>query len=828
MRARLLVVVGGSLLAAGCGGGGGGGSGGTKRTVVFPHALEVSGRCVRVAVGDVDGDGLMDMCVHEEDTASVEVLLSTRVRESPTLQSKGQTSFRESPSLPGRPPRFARGADAYETHQHVFVWDSTADLCLGDLDRDGRPDLVVAGGSAMRVGICPGDPTSPGRFSPMVTIDCPAHCDRVAVGDVNGDGRPDLVCLDETSGRLMLLLQNSAPLSFTVDTSPPTVGACFGLVLADLDGDGKLDCVTNRPDADVVTLWTWTTGVLAPRDVATGQATGRCMAVGDVDGDGRLDVCVLGEGGTDLVCLHQRTSQPGTFDPEVSPLGIAVDEQGVHVCVPAVQRRRGVVSGCGGGNACVVDDAGQEVAGIAIKEQGVRIAAMCVTQPGLCLGDFDGDGALDLCAMTPGQDDVVFAYGLREPPTRRFEAAQRSGFASPTLGRMCACADLDQDGRMDCVTCDATGHLVNPLYTDHDGIGANPIFENRPLDTTRSLRQVAAADLDGDGRADLVAATDSGLEVRFADPASPSGFKQPVTVSGGSSFLSVAVGDLNGDGKPDLVACSPAIILVLTQDSAAPGGFALLGTLPSPTGTFRFATVGDMDADGHLDVVCIRESPTRASVGRNTGGGTFAPLVDFDCAVDAVRCCVADGDGDGDLDAFFCSPGGCTVVRQIAPFLWDKPELLGLMTGIWIAAGDVNGDGLCDVCASGAGGCECAVQFRESPTLPSRFLPAAALSTEACGGLSLGDFDGDGRVDCCFVLCASGECVCVPADPDAGSAPTVRLNGLPPGEPVIGTLCASGDLDGDGDVDLLLSAPQLGSVGSTFAVWPHMHQTATH
>ena len=116
----------------------------------------------------------------------------------------------------------------------------------------------------------------------------------------------------------------------------------------------------------------------------------------------------------------------------------------------------------------------------------------------------------------------------------------------------------------------------------------------------------------------------------------------------------------------------------------------------------------------------------------------------------------------------------------------------------------MNGDGRADVVTCGGGGVLVALQSAE---VSGRFLPSYALSLEACGGLDLCDVDRDGRLDACFVETATGLLRCFNADPDGDSPEAIRLNGLPPGTPIEGTLVVVADTDGDGRPDVWTSAP---------------------
>ena len=203
----------------------------------------------------------------------------------------------------------------------------------------------------------------------------------------------------------------------------------------------------------------------------------------------------------------------------------------------------------------------------------------------------------------------------------------------------------------------------------------------------------------------------------------------------------------------------------------------------------------------------VRESPSKASLGRGNGNGTFTQLPDLATGVASPSdCAVADLNGDGRLDIVMCGTDSCAVLLHdpVAPASFLPPEPLLLQRGVRVAAADLDGDGRCDIVTCGADGCEVALQ---SPSTRGRFLPSFALSTEHCGGLAIGDVNGDGIPDCCWVEVDTGLLRCENADPDDDSPPAVRLNGLPPGVPVTGTILLEADTDGDGAPEIWVACP---------------------
>jgi hypothetical protein len=791
-----------ALVASGCGSGGGQ-EPDLRRTHVIPHVFEQKGRVHGVAVADFTGDGIPDMAVLDRSTASITLMGSTALRESPTRPSQS-------------PPKLVRGEGSTLPFSHVFVWDSAADLGGGDLDGDGLADLFVASGPRQTVDVFQGvsRPLGTQRYHEWRWrggLSVASHADRVAVGDVNGDGRCDIVTLDESTGQAHVMLQDpAAPFSFFVGNDPPAVGACRGLVLADVDRDGDLDLITNREAADAIALvlqggasgW-------AIRESPTRRSTGRSLAVGDVNGDGWCDLVTLTEGGTSVVCLTQRTDGSLVFDDTDSPLGLAVDESGS----PVVQLG--------------LDVTGASLLPLASGQRGSPGERRGVCQSGVCLADLDHDGVLD-AIVNPGSGDPDFdllvAYGFRESPTRRespsrfstVERLSRSGLReSPTLpskGRLGAVADVDQDGRMDLITGDPDFDLLRVLYSDPGTGQSSPLYQERLRVTpTSQTTGVVVVDVDRDGAPDLVTSSRTSLDLHWGDPTSPGSFAPAEQLYPGLAMAAVAVGDVDRDGCPDIVFADQAVIGCIRRDPSAPRGFFPPSFAPqlAPAANVRALALGDVDGDGILDLLAARDAAPGAALFRGAGTGDFPFLMALDLPVGSPRdCALADVDGDGRLDVLACGDDGAAVVRQTVPagaVAYDVPQPLARMGGVRVAAGDLDGDGRCDVAVSGDQGLVVALQSPLDD--PGDFQESYAVSPPACGGLAVCDLDRDGRLDVVSVDQATGAIFGGSGDPDFDLLRVVSLNGLPPGEPVIRYRVAIGDLDGDGYPDIVATGP---------------------
>src|SRR5258708_4331904 len=174
-----------------------------------------------------------------------------------------------------------------------------------------------------------------------------------------------------------------------------------------------------------------------------------------------------------------------------------------------------------------------------------------------------------------------------------------------------------------------------------------------------------AADVDGDGRPDLVVANagDHTVSVRLADPARP-GFFLPALVlsTPGRIPLDVAGGDLNGDGLTDIVVAAsfdasagmipPAPSVMVFHQISPPTPNAVQFAPPvtyTVGGEPQAVTVADLDGNGSADIAVATTADT-VSVLLQTAAGVIASAVDYPTGVQPVAIKAADLDGDGKLD----------------------------------------------------------------------------------------------------------------------------------------------------------------------------------
>jgi hypothetical protein len=196
------------------------------------------------------------------------------------------------------------------------------DVGVGDVDGDGRTDLVLAAYDGVAVfhqnGI--------GGFDPVIFLGAGLRPQGVGIADVDGDGHVDIVVANAgnapaggTGGASVTLLRQPSPGNFTA-TSIAVADGARRVAIADLNGDGIPDIAVvslvyqsqTTPSRITVLLQSATNrGLLTSSGVYDGPYSGNFIAVGDLDADGLNDI-VVNDG---PVVLMQRAGSPGTFDP---------------------------------------------------------------------------------------------------------------------------------------------------------------------------------------------------------------------------------------------------------------------------------------------------------------------------------------------------------------------------------------------------------------------------------------------------------------------------------------------------------------------------------
>jgi hypothetical protein len=325
-----------------------------------------------VATGDLNGDGKLDLVLTAYPYGSVSILLGN-----------GDGTF--------------QGAGTY------FSGGAANSVVVADLNEDGHPDLVVANGGGDRgsLGVLLGN--GDGTFQSTVNYDSGGYEARsVAVGDLNRDGHLDLVvanCSPDYSnacngvGRVGVLLGNGdGTFQLPVAYTSGGTGA-NSVAIADFNGDGKLDVVVASTCADPRNCMTGTVGVLYGNGNGTLQLPivypggGEGLAVGDLNADGKPDIVTpvsillnMGDG---------TFAPPVSYDPGGGSLSCAItDVNGdsrPDLIVPLVQGNDGngkVAVLLGNGNGTIQPPLTFDSGGF-----GARSVA---------IADFNGDGRLDV------------------------------------------------------------------------------------------------------------------------------------------------------------------------------------------------------------------------------------------------------------------------------------------------------------------------------------------------------------------------------------------------------------------------------------------------
>ena len=673
------------------------------KTVIATSRMEFTTDC---ALGDVDGDGALDLVV-------------------PDGSDGRNLLWFKNPFTKGSKNCVANWA----RNEIGAIGGWGKDVELADFDHDGRLDVATRSPDKVMVFF----QTAPNVWTRVELPNVPLGEEGMASGDIDGDGYVDLVVFGawvRNPGKDMAKVGKNWKV-YPIGTVSPA----FKADVADIDGDGKMDVVFSSSEHTADVAWfgaangdptgPWVGHVIFPQ-----LERGHTLQVADINGDGHNDV-FAGQ-------MHTSKDKRLMVAINLDGKGLAwrrkvIGRTGLHdgVTVDVNKDGRPDIFGANWtGNPPV--RLWQQVAPEKEEKQGILSTdfwtTIAVTRKhertfGLGFGDVNGDGRADIVSgayvyLNPGGDlsgewtqialpDGMQAFGaLRvtdhpladviaqrsagdkidlfwlEPAdsTLKSWTAHKIGTvpkASHNLGAQgYRIADIVPGGKPE-VAISSGGGIY---YFEVPAHPASDPWPRTHVSGNPSDEGFAIMDIDGDGLPDIAATTGESKHVEWYRNPGKSGAAWTAHRAGEMQESvypdRVALADLNGDGLPDIIAteengqASGAKTYWWEHPKSLDGDPAWKRHLLTTQATTHGLDVADINHDGTLDLVTgEHRGDKRTILWLNDGQGHFTPQEIAHGLESHMGSRFYDLDGDGDLD--------------VVSIAWDDPEL------IWIARNDV-------------------------------------------------------------------------------------------------------------------------------------------
>ena len=753
-----------------------------------------------VAIGDLDGDGKLDLAVSNSTANTVSVLRNTATSGVINVGS-------------------------FAVKQDFAVGTSPRTLAIGDLDRDGKPDIVTPDLTATTISVLPNTST-PGTisFATNVTFPTGTSPNNVSIGDLDGDGKPDLAVTNNGSGNVSAFHNTSTAGSITTSSFAtkvdfPTGAGPFNVAIADLDGDGKLDLSVSNftPNTVSVLRNTSTSGVINTSTFATAfdfnTGTGPAeVAVGDLDGDGKPELVVENQT-VDSLSVFKNTSTSGTINagsfatrvdfptgttpsflaiadldgdgrPEVATANQTGNTVSIHhnIADPSTITSFTPTSGNVGSSITITGtnfDAtpANNTVFFGATEATVTAASATSLTVTIPTGATFGPISVTVNNRTVISDDFFLpTYTGLDQTINTGTLASKVDFTAGTTVRNAAIGDLDGDGKSDMAAPNTGSNTVSVFRnTGTSGtINASSFAAKVDFTTGTGPTGIAIGDLDGDGKIDLAVANNNATTLSVFRNTSTSGtvsFVAKVDFTTGTGPTGIAIGDLDGDGKPDLAVANGGVSTVSAFRNTSTSGtidatsFAAKVDFTTTTQPARVA-IGDLDGDGKPDLAVTNSgggAGTTVSVLRNTStsgtidAASFAAKVDFTTGTGPQRVAIGDLDGDGKPDLAVTNGGGgagttLSVFRNTSTsgtVSFDaKVDFTAGTNPNGLAIGDLDGDGKPDLAVGNFAANTLSV-FRNTSTSGTVSFATKVDFTAGTNplGMQICDLDGDGKPD---------------------------------------------------------------------------------
>ncbi|WP_162996516.1 FG-GAP-like repeat-containing protein [Mucilaginibacter celer] len=753
-----------------------------------------------ICMADIDGDGKLDMAILNTSSNSYSISVYRNIAVKGTIINSS----------------FAARVDIQTGTKPVA-------LALQDMDGDGKPDLVVANQTDNNVTVYHNSSVNgtinAASFSQKANFTTDTAPSGMAIGDVDGDGRPDIVT---TNGTVVSVMRNVTTKGTITSNSFATrfdiTVPLNGIILADFDADGKLDMAGLGADGisvlrnqeqftGVIDKNTFAAGINFPADWNT-----TTIAAADLNNDTKPELVTVDGFNNSVSVLVNTTNGNGidnsAFLPKISfttgkqPNNLAFDD------LDGDGRLDIVATNNGDNSISILKNNGN---GTAVSFTGKLDLPVAQFAGNVALGDIDGDGRTDIVVTNNISIVSLFRNNPTNPPiiTSIFPLNGPVGSTVTITGtnfnKKAIANNVVYFGGAKATVKSATdtqiivtvpaGSTYKPItilnketgrstasaqpfnvtYTGNPGIKALD-FETAPLTYGGNrFMNIDLSDLDGDGAPDLVFASfqDKVLSIAHSKGLLPGHesdqYDNPVQMNMGNLINGLQIGDMDGDGKPDIVVVSAAAekVYVLRNISTA-GNIAFEPPLALVIDQYNYQSgmiLADMDADGKPDIVSDAFYSAGITYYRNTstaGHLSFTTTSTFFESNGGRDLNFGDIDGDGKPDLIFgyYDPGfdyntGLYISRNISTgnkTAFSKAVKMSNYYSYYSGAiklADFNGDNKLDIAIAGQWIFQNASVkgVIDDKSMATPYILNTGSNPDPYEAFNVGDIDGDGKPD---------------------------------------------------------------------------------